>query len=369
MTEKTTLFLVKSSQKQAYLTSYAQGEPKPTTVLPLPSEQNFSSSPSGSSPRTEAQLPIGEKPQHEQSQNDLPDNEPTQDEPTLAPAHSPLSTHHSFVPSLSSQHDSPTTFYESPSVHSQNSQQQGKSQSEKTTPVTQRIPSQLPTPRNSSNETPKGVNTLSTSKSSPSMRNAQLHSTLSNTTSTTEIPDSRSHRFEPQIHYDQSVYYAEPKLLYDDISDTMSIPMSSMSFTEVEDPITEPHIKNMVNHQVEQSKIILEREKQLMVQKFEKKIEQHIKEEKARLARLWSQEKRDILRKANEDRQELMLENSRLRKELSSKLNMDLFSDEKQNLSTKVSEYQYEIELLQSELHEAKRKLEEERNIYERGMV
>lgn len=78
--------------------------------------------------------------------------------------------------------------------------------------------------------------------------------------------------------------------------------------------------QSLLMQQVEQSKQMLEREKEILIQQFQSKIEQHAKDEKARLARLWSQEKRDILRKANEDRQELMLENSRLRKELSAKI-------------------------------------------------
>lgn len=67
----------------------------------------------------------------------------------------------------------------------------------------------------------------------------------------------------------------------------------------------------------EQSEKAWEKEKQAMEREFEMKILSRLEEERARWNRAWSAEKKDILQKANRDRQELMQENSRLRREIS----------------------------------------------------
>jgi hypothetical protein len=73
---------------------------------------------------------------------------------------------------------------------------------------------------------------------------------------------------------------------------------------------------------------------------LEYKYQEQLREEKNKLMRLWSNEKREILRKANEDREVLMIENSRLRKELNT------------------SYSSYSIEEIDSERRDLRRKLQ-----------
>lgn len=60
-----------------------------------------------------------------------------------------------------------------------------------------------------------------------------------------------------------------------------------------------------------------EKDRQTMEREFEMKMLNRLEEERVRWNRAWSAEKKDILQKANRDRQELMQENSRLRREIS----------------------------------------------------
>lgn len=150
-----------------------------------------------------------------------------------------------------------------------------------------------------------------------------------------------------------------------------AIGSSNANFTDSEEfDFLDPSVKKIIVSQ-------LDKERLQLSQKLEKKVDAHVKEEKARLARLWSQEKRDILRRANEDRQELVTENSRLRKEMSSKTSgniafnksSDNWNEEKQDLLRQISHLEYERDQLTREIIELRNKQEDEKNYYEDELV
>lgn len=90
-------------------------------------------------------------------------------------------------------------------------------------------------------------------------------------------------------------------------------------------------------------------------------------EEKATLMRMWANEKKEILRKANEDREQLMLENSRLRKEMNSSYvnyNIDNMESDLNQLRRRYQLIEKQNKELQAQLFQAQQQIETMRDEY-----